>query len=231
MPLVLHFAGCLLEFCTWKQIEKFLPESIFLSKQVSIILLLCHLGCLGYFFCIQWPAAICSKKTKEVVITDQEKKTVNQNQFLFLNKPLSPIYITTTLFVSNYIGICFARSIHYQFYCWYFHSIPYLLWYSDISSTASGIGGYPILFRLIIVVVIELAYLTFPATPISSLALQMAHFAVLLQIQPATHFLLDDNDDDDLHKNNASSETTTVSTRNHTVVEQNVRKKVNWCSN
>ncbi|KAF7637289.1 hypothetical protein Mgra_00003255 [Meloidogyne graminicola] len=35
--------------------------------------------------------------------------------------------ILFVLFSSNLIGIIFARSLHYQFYCWYYHSIPYLL--------------------------------------------------------------------------------------------------------
>jgi alpha-1,3-mannosyltransferase len=32
------------------------------------------------------------------------------------------------LFSANLIGVAFARSLHYQFYVWYYHSLPYLLW-------------------------------------------------------------------------------------------------------
>jgi len=32
------------------------------------------------------------------------------------------------MFTANLIGITFARSLHYQFYSWYFHSLPYLMW-------------------------------------------------------------------------------------------------------
>jgi alpha-1,3-mannosyltransferase len=112
---------------------------------------------------------------------------------IFFNRPLTAPYITSTMFVSNFVGICFARTLHYQFYCWYFHAIPYLLWYScSISSNNSAIGtneksgGYHLIVRLAIIMMIEIAFLTFPATASSSLMLQIAHFAVLIQIQPFT---------------------------------------------
>ncbi|KAL4516045.1 hypothetical protein Ndes2526A_g00746 [Nannochloris sp. 'desiccata'] len=31
------------------------------------------------------------------------------------------------LFTSNFVGIMCARSLHYQFYSWYFHALPFLL--------------------------------------------------------------------------------------------------------
>ena len=45
---------------------------------------------------------------------------------------LTSEHILTTLFISNFIGIVCSRSIHYQYYCWYFHTIPYLLWRTDL---------------------------------------------------------------------------------------------------
>ncbi|CAH8629048.1 unnamed protein product [Dicrocoelium dendriticum] len=35
------------------------------------------------------------------------------------------------LFVSNFVGIVFSRSLHYQFYVWYFHTLVFLLWSVD----------------------------------------------------------------------------------------------------
>ena len=38
------------------------------------------------------------------------------------------------LFTANFIGITFSRSLHYQFYVWYFHSLPFLLWSTGLHS-------------------------------------------------------------------------------------------------
>jgi len=36
------------------------------------------------------------------------------------------------MFTGNFIGIVFARTLHFQFYAWYFHAIPALLWGTDL---------------------------------------------------------------------------------------------------
>lgn len=79
------------------------------------------------------------------------------------------------MFVANFIGIAFARTLHYQFYAWYISSVPFLLW--------SG-ATYPLPVRVLLLAGLEYAFLTFPATPTSSMVLQVAHLAILLQIRP-----------------------------------------------
>jgi alpha-1,3-mannosyltransferase len=48
--------------------------------------------------------------------------------------------IAYTLFTSNLIGIIFARSLHYQFFSWYAHQLPLLLWCGWIGTGKSNVG-------------------------------------------------------------------------------------------
>ena len=153
-----------------------------MSKPLSIILLSLHLGVLA-FFCKRWLNATKIETGKRIFLFDSMNTDRQQQQLL------SPIYITSTLFTSNYIGICFARTLHYQFYSWYFHSLPFLLWCNSVASNNSNkatgtIVVDPIPHRILLLAVIEIAFLTFPATPTSSSVLQLAHMAILLRIQP-----------------------------------------------
>ncbi|KAI9498152.1 dolichyl-P-Man:Man(5)GlcNAc(2)-PP-dolichyl mannosyltransferase [Zychaea mexicana] len=77
--------------------------------------------------------------------------------------------IISTMFTSNFMGIVFARSLHYQFYSWYFHSLPYLLWQS-----------VPAFLRLGTFIAIESCWLTFPSTVTSSWTLLGCHVVILL---------------------------------------------------
>ena len=78
-------------------------------------------------------------------------------------RKLHPHFIILTIFASNFIGIVFARTLHYQFYAWYFHMLPYLLWHTKI----------PTLGKVTILAAIEFAFNVFPATALSSAVLQV----------------------------------------------------------
>jgi alpha-1,3-mannosyltransferase len=69
----------------------------------------------------------------------------------------------------NFIGVVFARSLHYQFYSWYFHSIPFLLWCGNLSTAE----------RLATWMCIEVIWNVYPSTPASSLMLLACHVVML----------------------------------------------------
>ncbi|TNN67794.1 Dol-P-Man:Man(5)GlcNAc(2)-PP-Dol alpha-1,3-mannosyltransferase [Liparis tanakae] len=77
------------------------------------------------------------------------------------------------LFSSNFIGMCFSRSLHYQFYVWYFHTLPFLLW-------SGGVKKMGDLLRVLILGLIELSWNTYPSTNGSSAALHVCHLIILL---------------------------------------------------
>lgn len=133
-------------FHKWTVNLKFLPEDVFLSKQWAVFLLTLHLALLALYH------------------YNLYRSRHNRNS-------TSPEQILSTLFVSNFIGICCARTMHYQFYCWYFATLPFLLWRET---------PYPLPIRILLLAAIEVSFLTFPATATSSAVLQVAHWAILI---------------------------------------------------
>ncbi|EFA05490.1 lethal(2)neighbour of tid protein [Tribolium castaneum] len=75
-------------------------------------------------------------------------------------------------FVTNLIGIVFARSLHYQFYCWYFHSLLYLVFCTGFRR--------PVMFLLL--GVLEYCWNVYPSTDLSSASLHLCHFVLLFGV-------------------------------------------------
>lgn len=94
------------------------------------------------------------------------------------------------MFTSNFIGILFARSLHYQFYSWYFQTLPYLLWQCAWTTTQKGFKSTS---RILIFITIEGCWLTFPSTTNSSWTLFACHLMILLGVfgnAPAPNYKL-----------------------------------------
>lgn len=72
-------------------------------------------------------------------------------------------------FITNLIGVACARSLHYQFYCWYFHSLLYLVHCTPYRK--------PVNF--LILGIIEFCWNTYPSTVFSSLALHLCHILII----------------------------------------------------
>ena len=77
----------------------------------------------------------------------------------------------------NFVGVAFCRSLHFQFYTWYWHALPYLLW--------SAGARLPLLAKLGVLGALEYAWsygldkVVGTSTPLSSAALQAAHLVLL----------------------------------------------------
>lgn len=83
---------------------------------------------------------------------------------------MQPSHVLTLLFTSNFIGVMFARSLHYQFYSWYFMTLPYLLYQTRI----------PVVLSLLLLGAIEWSWNVFPATAESSRVLVASHLVILV---------------------------------------------------
>mmetsp|Transcript_7732 Transcript_7732/g.11115 ORF Transcript_7732/g.11115 Transcript_7732/m.11115 type:complete len:475 (-) Transcript_7732:20-1444(-) len=173
-------------FYKWTVNWKFISEEVFVGKPMSIVLLILHLEFLA-IFCFKWIKG--QREQQQQQQQESEAKAESSLEKKSSKEPLTPEYIVCTMFIANFIGIAFARTLHYQFYSWYFHAIPMLLWWS---------GTYPVWLRVVIWGAIEYAFNIFPATTNSSAVLQIAHVLVLISIAsmrvPTVTATLDDTD-------------------------------------
>ncbi len=96
----------------WTVNWRFLPEEAFVSRPFHAALLALHLVLL--LACVpRWWKMLRSYSTL------RRSDAVPE---------LSAQLLVLPLFMSNFVGVAVARSLHYQFYVWYFHQLPYLLW-------------------------------------------------------------------------------------------------------
>ncbi|CAN1296144.1 Dol-P-Man:Man(5)GlcNAc(2)-PP-Dol alpha-1,3-mannosyltransferase [Linum perenne] len=148
----------------WSVNFKFVPESIFVSKQFAVSLLIIHLVLLAVFAHCRW----C--KFEGGLLRFLRVRVFSfaaiKNSSL---KKIKEEHILTTMFVGNFIGVLFARSLHYQFYSWYFFSIPHLLWTTR----------FPSFVRLLLFIGVELCWNIYPSTAYSSALLLCLHLIIL----------------------------------------------------
>ncbi|KAM8954100.1 dol-P-Man:Man(5)GlcNAc(2)-PP-Dol alpha-1,3-mannosyltransferase [Pelodytes ibericus] len=149
----------------WTVNWRFLPESVFQHRAFHLALLISHLVALVLFCLYRWHKS--GQNILSLLKDPGRRKTPSHR--------LSANKIIFVLFSSNFLGVMFSRSLHYQFYVWYFHSLPYLLWCTDTTAL-------PGLAKILILGLIELSWNTFPSTSFSSGALHLCHAAILLHL-------------------------------------------------
>lgn len=77
------------------------------------------------------------------------------------------------IFLCNFIGIVCSRSLHYQFYVWYFHSLPYLIWFTN----------YSVPMKFLLLGLAEYSWNTYPSTNWSSFVLHLFHIVLMIGIR------------------------------------------------
>ncbi|KAG6748483.1 hypothetical protein POTOM_048406 [Populus tomentosa] len=150
---------------------KFIPEPVFVSKQFAISLLIAHLGLLAAFAHYKW----CRHEGGLFKFLHSKVTSALSSSSSSGLKILKEEHIMTTLFAGNFIGIVCARSLHYQFYSWYFYSLPYLLWKTH----------FPTLLRLVLFVGVEFCWNVYPSNNYSSALLLCLHLLILWGIWSA----------------------------------------------
>lgn len=152
----------------WTVNWKCVPESIFQSRVFATILLVAHLVTLLFFCCRRGGWWMSPLQPARALASPFQLGTRALVRALFFepsayvraHRPMSPDYILATLATSNLIGILFARSLHYQFYAWFFWCVPY--------AAHVFAQQYGVVAALALVAAQEWAWLAYPATPLSS---------------------------------------------------------------
>ncbi|RIB03189.1 glycosyltransferase family 58 protein [Gigaspora rosea] len=150
----------------WTVNWKFVTEETFLSSGFSKGLLIAHVWVLIAFLFGSWcrseNGVLCLLRIGFFGIPSEIAK---------VKKMVTADHITMLMLTSNFIGIVFSRTLHYQFYSWYFHGLPYLLWHCT---------KIPVFFRFGIIAAIEYCWNVYPATSESSALLFACHLMVLM---------------------------------------------------
>jgi len=145
----------------WTVNWRFLGEDIFLSPLWAKALLLGHLLTVLAFANFRW----CREDGGLLMLLMNSL----QNPSKVFCPSISADYVTTVLMTSNLIGLCFARSLHYQFYSWYAHQVPFLAWRTP----------FPIFVKLALILAIEFSWNIYPSSTFSSLLLVSSNVALL----------------------------------------------------
>ncbi|CAG0895773.1 unnamed protein product [Cyprideis torosa] len=139
----------------WTVNWRFLPEEVFLSRYFHGGLLVLHLSLVTFF-----ALAIWKRQLQSYISLRHQRGKVSQ---------LCSQLILQPLFLCNFIGVVCSRSLHYQFYVWYYHTIPYILWCTPFNPV----------WKLLIFGILEMCWNTYPSTELSSGVMLVCHLAIL----------------------------------------------------
>lgn len=149
----------------WTVNWRFISEAVFVNPNFHVSLLILHLATIVYFI----PSWITYMKSyARIKYVEKDLKLQLRGDESVDMSTISRLFVLP-MFAANFIGIAFSRSLHYQFYIWYYHTLPYIAWHSN----------YTNITRIVILGIIELCWNTYPSTVYSSAALHACHLALL----------------------------------------------------
>jgi len=147
----------------WSVNYQFLSLEAFSNPHFHLLLLCLHLSLLLVFLlCHGSAGSTLSQRLRSLNCSLYPQET-----------QLSASEIVKTLFTVNLIGIACCRSLHYQFYSWYFYTLPLFVWSESNSNVLKGV-------MLGCWVVLEGVYMRYPPSEIGSLGLQLAHWTLVV---------------------------------------------------
>ncbi|ORC92966.1 putative dolichyl-P-Man:GDP-Man5GlcNAc2-PP-dolichyl alpha-1,3-mannosyltransferase [Trypanosoma theileri] len=144
----------------WSVNFKCIPEELFVSPEFGKVLLALTLISWIILWRRRWSHRLF-RRTRVATLryVDRDSKLMEDN----VQDSQDEVYrnIALTLMESNLIGVIFARSLHYQFLVWFFHSMPMVL-----SATR-----LPFPLQIASVVAVQYGFEAYPSTASSSLVL------------------------------------------------------------
>jgi len=165
----------------WTVNLKFLPEDVFTSPWLAMGLLSIHIVLLFAWAFRKWFAAdggvgnALANFLKRTKIQQAVPRRAGQPARKAHLGNVPGAEVAVMVFTGNFIGVATARTLHYQFYSWYCHTIPLMLWATPL----------PTIARVAIWALIEWAFNVFPATPVSSGVLCGCHGLLILALWAA----------------------------------------------
>eukprot|EP00003_Mantamonas_plastica_P023039 TRINITY_DN4040_c0_g1_i4.p1 TRINITY_DN4040_c0_g1~~TRINITY_DN4040_c0_g1_i4.p1 ORF type:complete len:220 (-),score=36.30 TRINITY_DN4040_c0_g1_i4:207-866(-) len=126
----------------WSINFNFMPDSFFTESVYGLSLLGVHV-ILVFGVMYKWGCFDSEKSVKayqEKVDDEMLKRKEETSEPEQPEVELNPGYTTLLLFTSNFVGVICARSLHYQFFTWYFHTLPFLLWHTRVSGMGEWRG-------------------------------------------------------------------------------------------
>ena len=170
----------------WTVNWKFIPELFFQSRHFSLILLSLHVSLVGLFLFKYGKIPIPVILSKVFLLSREKTVLFSGGKHLRLSTAdvysLTPNQIVHLMFGSHFIAICFCRSLHYQFYNWYFFSLPYLLYCLETRLRSFLPRKLVFVFLVLLWALLELCWNIFPANAFSSSLLFGLHLLLLFSI-------------------------------------------------